>query len=237
LSGNAELFGTELAPSQSYTFTATKAAIYTWQGCRIEVTGQCQVEYTAEETPMISYANAHFALENLRQISQQNGKEGPRVLVVGPENAGKTTLVKILTAYGTKAGKQPLIVNLDTREGLLSVPGSLTATSFASIIDVEDGWGSTPTSGPSPVPVKLPLVYYYPLPSPEEYPKLFKPICTRLALAVTSKLADDPETKKAGCILDTSGIISQGKGGYDIIQHMVSEFSGQQFSFHSPLTS
>ncbi|KAI9827179.1 MAG: Cleavage polyadenylation factor subunit clp1 [Thelocarpon impressellum] len=225
LTGTAEIFGTELAPNQAYSFTGTKAAVYTWHGCRLEVTGQCQVEYTAEETPMVSYANTHFALERLRRKSALDEVEGPRVLVVGPENAGKTSLVKILTGYATKSGSQPLIINLDSREGMLSVPGSLTATAFSSIVDVEEGWGSSPTSGPSPVPVKLPLVYYYGLPSPEDQPKMFKPITTRLALAVTSRLAEDAEAREAGCIIDTPGIVSQGKDGYDIIQHVVSEFS------------
>ncbi|KAI9786570.1 MAG: Cleavage polyadenylation factor subunit clp1 [Candelina submexicana] len=225
LSGTAELFGTELAPNQVYTFTGTKAAIYTWHGCQIEVTGDCQVEYTAEETPMVSYANTHFALEDIRQKAALNGKDGPRIMVVGPENAGKTSLVKLLTAYATRVGRQPVVVNLDSREGLLSIPGSLTTTAFASIIDVEEGWGSSPTSGPTPVPVKLPLTYYFGQPSPEDDSKMFKPIVSRLAVAVMGRLADDVEAKGAGCIIDTPGVVSQGKGGYEIIQHVVSEFS------------
>ncbi len=35
------------------------------------------------------------------------------------------------------------------------------------------------------------------------------------------------EAKEAGCIIDTPGIISQGKKGYELIQHIVSEFSGK----------
>jgi len=175
---------------------------------------------------MVSYANAHFALEGLRQTAERSGREGPRVLVVGPSNSGKTSLVKLLTAYATRMGRQPLVVNTDSMEGILSIPGSLTATAFASMIDVEEGWGSSPTSGPSPVPVKLPLCYYYGLPSPEDNPKLFKPVLTRLALAATSRLSDDPEVKRTGIVIDTPGVISQGKGSYDIISHIVSEFSG-----------
>jgi polyribonucleotide 5'-hydroxyl-kinase len=232
LSGTAEIFGTELALNQIYTFTGTKAAIYTWNGCRLEVSGSCQVEYTAEKTPMISHSNAHFALENLRQSAIAEGREGPRVLVVGPENAGKTSLVKLLTAYATRMGRQPIVVNLDSREGMLSIPGSLTAAVFSSIIDVEEGWGSSPTSGPSLVPIKLPLVYYYGLPSPEDNKKIYKPLVTRLALSVMSRLMEDQAAKAAGCLIDTPGAISQGKTNYDIIQHIVSEFSGAYILNH-----
>ncbi|KAL9101987.1 MAG: hypothetical protein Q9163_002816 [Psora crenata] len=223
LSGTAELFGTELAIKQPYTFSGTKAAIYTWHGCRLEVLGECQVEYVAEETPMISYANLHFALERTRDEASYSGKDGPRVLVVGPENAGKSTLVKFLTAYATRAGRQPVSVNLDTRESTLSVPGSLSAAAFTSILDIEEGWGSSPTNGPTPVPVKLPLVYYLGLESPEDNATVFKPIISRLALSVMNRLQDDELAKQAGCIVDTAGVISQGKNNYELLRHIVAE--------------
>ncbi|KAL8873528.1 MAG: hypothetical protein Q9198_007011 [Flavoplaca austrocitrina] len=225
LSGDAELFGTELAQKQTYTFSGTKAAIYTWHGCSIEAAGECQVEYLAEETPMVSYANLHFALEQKREDAASTGRDGPRVLVLGPEAAGKTSLVKLLTAYATRSGRQPVTVNLDPKEGLLSVPGSLSAVTFSSIIDIEEGWGSSPVNGPSPIPVKLPLVYYYGQMNPDNGDRIYKPIVTRLSVAIMSKLQEDPQVRCSGCLIDTSGAISQGKGGYDIIQHIVSEFS------------
>ncbi|KKZ62700.1 hypothetical protein EMCG_02909 [[Emmonsia] crescens] len=206
LAGTAELFGTELAASQTYTFSGTKAAIYTWHGCTLEVSagdpiaigglgsappppgsgsGGCQVEYVAEETPMVEYVNIHGALETMREAAKTSGREGPRVLILGPEDAGKTSLTKILTGYATKRERQPVVINLDPSEGMLSVPGSLTATAFRAMIDVEEGWGSSPMSGPSPIPVKLPLVYFYGLPSPlDAEGQLYKPIVSRLASMV-----------------------------------------------------
>ena len=228
LSGNAEVFGTELAPQQPYNFGGTKAAVYTWHGCRIEVTGECQVDYIAEETPIATYANLHFALENQRQEAAANGQvQGPRVLVLGPDNAGKTSLVRFLTGYAQRSGWQPLIVNLDPKDGMLTIPGTLSAASYTSIIDVEEGWGSSPTNGPTPVPVKIPLVYHYGLADPEENPGHFKPIAGRLALSVRGRLSDNNDARQAGCVIDTPGTISQGKRGYDIIQHIIAEFAGE----------
>ncbi|KAF2708903.1 pre-mRNA cleavage complex II protein-like protein Clp1 [Pleomassaria siparia CBS 279.74] len=223
--GTAEFFGTELAPNSTYTFQGTKGAIYTWEGCTLEITGEAQSEYTGEETQMMSYANAHLALEELREKSLHSRDHGPRVLIVGPENVGKTSLAKILTSYAVKSGRQPMVVNLDPRQGMLSAPGSLSAAAFSSILDIEDGWGSSPISGPSPVPVKMPLVYHYGLGNPEEG-KLFRPLVTRMALAVTSRLEGDTESRQAGFIIDSPGAISQGKGGvYENIEHIISEFS------------
>ncbi|KAL4943251.1 mRNA cleavage and polyadenylation factor clp1 [Aspergillus oleicola] len=256
--GTAELFGTELAPSQTYTFSGTKAAIYTWHGCTLEVSagdavmgldgmiastatstttpnaprgglgaGGCQSEYVAEETPMVEYANVHFALEGLRAEAKANGKDGPRVLILGPEDAGKTSLSKILTGYAVKVGREPIVVNLDPTEGMLSVPGTLTATAFRAMLDVEEGWGSSPMSGPSAVPVKLPLVYFYPMVNPlEAEGSVFRPIVSRLALSVMGRMAEDEDARETGIIVDTPGILSQSRAGaLEMINHIVTEFS------------
>ena len=180
---------------------------------------------------MTDYANVHFALETMREEAVVAGSDGPRVLVLGPENAGKTTLTKILTGYATKMDRQPLVVNLDPAEGMLSVPGALSATAFRSMIDVEEGWGSSPMSGPSPVPVKLPLVYFYGLPSPMDGDGvLYKSLVSRLALGVSGRMADEKDAKQAGVIIDTPGSISQGKAGEDLIHHIVTEFSGRSYN-------
>ena len=176
---------------------------------------------------MVQYVNTHFALESLRDEAGKNGGEGPRVLVVGPSHSGKTSLVKLLTAYAVRLGRQPMVINTDPSEGILSIPGSLTATPFASILDVEEGWGSSPSSGPSPVPAKLPLCYYYGLPSPEDNPKLYKSSLSRLAIASMGRLEGDNEIKRTGMIIDSPGAITQGKNNFDLITHIVSEFQGQ----------
>jgi len=112
-------------------------------------------------------------------------------MVIGPLDAGKTSLIKLLTGYAIRQGGKPCIVNLDPREGVLSLPGTLTATTFSTIMDVEEGFGTSPTSGPSLVPVKLPLVYYYGFESPEASPRLYKKLVSRMALAVMSRLSED----------------------------------------------
>ena len=175
---------------------------------------------------MSAYANLHFALEKIRAELAVEGRDGPRVLVLGPENAGKTSLVKLLTAYATKMGRQPVVINLDPREGTLSIPGSLSAATFTSILDVEEGWGSSPTSGPTAVPVKLPLVYHLGLETPEENMSVSKPIVARLALSILNRIRADSEAKETGCLIDSPGSMSQGKDGYELVQHVVSEFYG-----------
>lgn len=82
---------------------------------------------------MYAYANVHIALESIRVRAlralhgsppppgvEENGNssEPPRVLIMGPENSGKTSVCKILTNYAVRAGQgwAPLLVNTDPGE-------------------------------------------------------------------------------------------------------------------------
>ncbi|KAI1161089.1 Pre-mRNA cleavage complex II protein Clp1-domain-containing protein [Nemania serpens] len=234
LSGTAEKDGTELGPNAPYAFTATKSKINTWHGCTLEITAPSSGTYdaytsepTSGETPLVSYLNLHFKLESLRAAAQRTAQMGPRVLVVGPPNAGKSSLTRTLASWATRMGRQPLVVNTDSREAMLTLPGTLSAAVFATLIDATTDWGSLPSSGASPIPVKLPLAYYYGLPRSDDNPKLFKRLLSRLSVAATSRLAEDVDVKSAGMLIDTGGVPAGARAAayYDFVAHVVSEFS------------
>lgn len=83
---------------------------------------------------MSAYGNVHIALEQMRvrALSKIRGSplppgqdnvdpkltEPPRLLILGPENAGKTTVAKILANYTVRAGQgwSPLLANVDPSE-------------------------------------------------------------------------------------------------------------------------
>lgn len=77
------------------------------------------------------YANLHVALEQMRvrALRQIRGSpippedsaaksDPPRVLVLGPDHSGKSTICKILTNYAVRAGQGwlPFFVNVDPSE-------------------------------------------------------------------------------------------------------------------------
>ncbi|CAO3692138.1 unnamed protein product [Umbelopsis ramanniana] len=223
ISGTAEIFGTELATGVTYQFFGRKIAVFTWHGCCLELTGQCSVEYTANETPMSSYLNLHLALEQIRENAAQQGEQGPRVLVLGPHDVGKTSLCKILLSYALRQGRRPLHVSLDCSEGSITMPGTMTATSISHIIDVEEGFGSTATTAASMGSTTMPLAYYYGYQNPAENLQLYKLLTSKLAQGVKARSAIDDETRLGGQIIDTTGLIDNV--GYDIIQHAIDQFS------------
>lgn len=87
---------------------------------------------------MIPYTNVHLAAEQMRvrayrasrgspPLDAASGSGGgesqqdtraPRILVIGPENGGKTTATKILANYAIRSPGEwvPLIINLDPND-------------------------------------------------------------------------------------------------------------------------
>lgn len=222
-SGQAEIFGVELAPRQNYNFTGLKGAVFTWQGCQLEISGEAESEYAGQETDYaVEWLNVHGMLETARDDTPQ---DGPRVLVVGPDAVGKSSLVRSLAGWAVKVGRTPTIVNTDSREGLLAPPGTMTAATVGHQLEVENGYGIAPISGATMTPVKTPLVYHCPYASPMEKPEIYKALITRTALSVTNRLEEDPSAKQSGIIIDTPGSLNDLKSGYEMITHLVSEFS------------
>ncbi|KAF4506084.1 hypothetical protein G6O67_006204 [Ophiocordyceps sinensis] len=232
VSGTADKEGVELAPRTAYTLTGTRSSILTWTGCEVEVEGRCDDDFVAQYAhPAASPANAHLSLHScladMRAAAARLGREGPRILIAGPPSAGKTTLARTLTSYATRQGHQPVVVNADPRQGMLSLPGTLSTAVFATVMDPEaaDGWGSTPTSGPSLVPVKLPLVYYFGRDSAEDDADLYRHLVGRIASAVSARLIEDPRVRSAGVIVDGMRIGETSTIGIDLIAHVVEELS------------
>jgi polyribonucleotide 5'-hydroxyl-kinase len=105
------------------------------------------------------------------------------------------------------------------------MPGTITATSISHIIDVEEGFGSTATTGASMGSTIMPLAYYYGYQNPAENVQLYKLLVSKLAQGVKARSAIDDETRIGGQIIDTTGLIDQV--GYDIIRHAIEQFSGR----------
>lgn len=252
--GTAERDGTELALNKTYTFVRTKSKLVTYKGCTLEVSGETSsdsvVQYAhPEHSPLLSQLNVHFVLQDQRRVAgdaikrqtayhghghhHQPPPQGPRVMICGPGSSGKTTLARTLTALATRMGSQPLVASVDPGEGLLSLPGTMSAAVFGTLMDVEEpaggfGVSSTPSSGPSAVPVKLPMVYYFGREKVSDDVPLWKDLTGKLASSVRAKLRENEDVRAAGLILDTPAVdvakADSMKEGVEVLVHAVREF-------------
>lgn len=126
-SGSAEIFGIELSLNKEHFFTDENFAVFTWYGCTLETSSTCDTFYESDSTPMISYVNTHVQLEARRDVALKNGDFGPRVLVTGTADHGKSTTSRILAAYAARLDRKPVYVDLDVSHGQFSIPGAITA--------------------------------------------------------------------------------------------------------------
>eukprot|EP00644_Phytophthora_capsici_P002039 jgi/Phyca11/530902/estExt2_fgenesh1_pm.C_PHYCAscaffold_840007 len=211
-SGSAELFGVELAIDREYTFRDRKLAIFTWYGCTLDVRGAPEVAYTSEETPMDSYLNIHSQLQRRRELAKAKHAAGPRVLVCGPVDSGKSTLTQILVNYALRLGEKPTLVELDVGHGCLSVPGTLSASPLdMNSLSVEEDFILT-----------NPLAFFYGHAASSENVELFRLQQQQLAMAVKRRLANDEEVNASGCVINTCGWVDGT--GFDLLVHAIKDF-------------
>lgn len=239
LEGVGEIFGTELPNEVDIRLTGCKLAIYAPlpSGCRLHYetapnkenvnisNEDSQIsEYISDESLMPQYTNLHFALEVLRQEAETvPEKKGPKLMIVGNAESGKTTLAKVLASYAVKMDRMPLLVNLDPKEGVFSVPGSLTATPVSDFLDIESvgGWGGSTTLGATFHNPKQPLVKSYGFYEIAENVELYKYQISQLGVAALTRLNDDEVVRKSGVIIDTPPL---GMKDQSVIESIVSDF-------------
>ncbi|KAJ3339990.1 hypothetical protein HDU93_007539 [Gonapodya sp. JEL0774] len=187
----------------------------------LHVQGTPSAEYVAGETPMASYLNVHLALEEARAdsltsqgfVEDEHRMEGPRVLIVGPSDSGKTSLAKILLNYAIKEGRTPLFVDIDPGEASVTIPGSLSATPLVRPLDAEDEFSTTPLTSST-----APFVLYHGYPRPGEHQALYKAQVEKLAEVVGRKVAVDGEVRTSGLIIDTPSQFTES-AGKELLQH------------------
>ncbi|KAJ7221034.1 Pre-mRNA cleavage complex II protein Clp1-domain-containing protein [Mycena haematopus] len=240
--GHAEVFGAELAANKPYLFgSECKAAIFTWRGCTIEVTGHPSTEYVSEETPMAAYANLHIAFEQMRvralrdlrgspvpEYERDKPTDPPRVLVLGPEHSGKTTICKLLINYAVRAGQgwSPLLVNTDPAEGGWAAPGALSVAPVHSPLPTcspGSPLGAAATSAPTALSSNalLPLAYWYGHAETKRNPLLVERIIRNIGENINDKYQVDLQGRTAGLIVDTPSSFASGSGNSDERQRLI----------------
>lgn len=237
--GLGEIFGTELPNDVDILLSGCNYAVYAPlpTGCKLQyevvankdnlnaINEDNQIShYVSDESPMTQYTNLHFALEVQRQeanISRE--KQGPKILILGNKQSGKTALAKVLAAYAVKMDRVPLLVNLDPQQGVFSVPGSLTATPISDTFDLEsvNGWGGSTTSGATFHNPKQPLVKSFGFYDISENLELFKYQVMQLGVASLSRLAQDDSLRVGGIIIDTPPLSMKE---ISVIESIVADF-------------
>ncbi|KAI8049971.1 Pre-mRNA cleavage complex II protein Clp1-domain-containing protein [Syncephalis plumigaleata] len=204
--GVAEIFGCELMLDKEYAFPVRSGA-----------------DYVADDTPMPIFLNIHASLEERRVAAESQNTRGPRVVLVGAPDSGKTSLAKILLNYAVRQGRQPMFISMDTADGGAVMPGAISAAMVDLPVYPEEELGSIgidmTTSGGS----RTPVGYYYGYDSPQENPKLLQKLISKMATTIDARLNEDQEALHSGMIIDTNGCVEHSE--FDLLLHIIQAFS------------
>ncbi|KXJ28151.1 Protein CLP1-like [Exaiptasia diaphana] len=167
---------------------------------------------TRPETPMVMYLNLHMALEQMREKADKPDKQdlGPRVMVVGPTDVGKSTLCHLLLNYAVRMGRRPVYIDLDVGQGTIGVPGSMGALLIERPADIEEGFS-----------LQAPLVYCFGHTSPSNNEKLYNKISSTLADVVFQRFEKNKKAMTSGFVINTCGWVTGL--GYRILVHAAKE--------------
>ena len=214
LEGVAEIFGTALSLHKRYTLPpGVRIGIFTYKGALIEVVGKTESAYIAQQTPMVMYLNAHFALETMREKAEEEltkaepnlSARGPCIMIAGPMDVGKSTLCRILCNYAVREGRTPTYVDLDIGQRTISIPGSIGAVYIERPADIVDGFDS-----------KAAYVFNFGSVSPSSNIIFYDMLVKELAAVVKKRTQASLASNVGGVVINTCGWI-KGDGYTSIV--------------------
>jgi len=167
--------------------------------------------HVSTETTLKSLCAVHQRLEARRQNAAKTGGYGPRVLLAGPTDVGKSTAQRTLAGYAARLGWAPTIVDTDLGQGDLLVPGCIAASPVnlrCADVTSPTGWaGLTPVS------------YFPGSASPSEVDRVWRHHMQQMAKVVDKRMAGDAASRAAGLFVNTMGWVE--KMGFDLLLHAI----------------
>ena len=147
-----------------------------------------------------------------RSQSSLQSSAGPRVLIVGPSDVGKSSLSKILINYAARQAWSPLFIDLDLGQNAISVPGTISAAPIDHPINpFEEG---------SHVNSEMPLSYFFgDVTVTENSKEHYKFLVEKVAEMMEARNSKNDHARHSGCIVNTMGWI-EGLG-LELILHAV----------------
>ena len=145
-------------------------------------------------------------------------KMGPRILILGDVNTGKSTLCKSLINWAQRLKDEPIFIDVDCGQNSISLPGTICGD---IIKDYHIPWKSYEhTNNVS----RNPFIYYFGNTSPSHYIDLYKHYISTISMTMKKKMLSLEKQRCAGSIINTCGW-TQGPMALSIIKHIITSFS------------
>ncbi|OAF72090.1 hypothetical protein A3Q56_00134 [Intoshia linei] len=101
LEGMAEWNGCEIHALKQYTFDCGSHSIFTWKGCLLKMNiNDKSTPYSSSDNNMLMVLNLHGAFDQIREDATKGSGIGPRVMIYGNADSGKSTICQTLCSIG-----------------------------------------------------------------------------------------------------------------------------------------
>ncbi|ORC90833.1 putative pre-mRNA cleavage complex II Clp1 protein [Trypanosoma theileri] len=228
LDGAATIFGAPLRRNVRYNFAKSGIPVVCLTNCRLHIEG----EFSAVVSVLNSAANdVHAVLDFARveaasKISSSSSSksvvhesheepiQGPRVLVVGDQNTGKSSLCRNLVNLATTGQTYGVsLVDVDVGQQSISCPGSIATAFIENFIPVDEGFNTM-----------APLTFFFGDKTvTTSSRKRYLDLCAKTSQAIASVGLSKPKYAIGGVIVNTMGWTTGI--GRDILFELLSVFS------------
>ncbi|RNF14038.1 putative pre-mRNA cleavage complex II Clp1 protein [Trypanosoma conorhini] len=219
--GAASVYGAPLKRNVRYNFSQCGIPVASPLTCRVHVEG----DFTATVDLLSSAIDDLHAVLDLARTeaimgndvsrdTHDEGLRGPRVLVIGNQNTGKSSLCRALANLATTDGKFCVaLVDADVGQQGIACSGSIATAFIEHYIPVDDGFNTM-----------MPLAFFFGDKSVNASSrKRYLDICASTAQAIASVCISKPQYAVGGIIVNTMGWTTGI--GRDVLFELVSVFS------------
>ncbi|RNF09736.1 putative pre-mRNA cleavage complex II Clp1 protein [Trypanosoma rangeli] len=219
--GTASVYGAPLKRNVRYNFPRCGIPVASPLTCRLHVEG----EFTATVDFLNSAVDDIHAVLDLARTeatmsndasrdSHDEAPRGPRALIIGGQNTGKSSLCRALANLATCDKKYGVaLVDADVGQQGIACPGSIATAFIENYIPVDDGFNTM-----------MPLTFFFgdKIVNASSR-KRYLDICAFAAQAIDSVCMSKPQYATGGVIVNTMGWTTGI--GRDVLFELVSVFS------------
>jgi polyribonucleotide 5'-hydroxyl-kinase len=161
---------------------------------------------------MPKYLKVYEIIEEKMASAKKLKSRGPCILLAGPNDSGKSTLIKILSNLSVRMGWKPTVVDLDVDQGILTVPGCVSAAILEQPWDIEKG-----------LPFESLIAFYFGYLKPTEASYYFKTLFEHLACVLEKRNNISPDTNSSATYINTMGFANEVS--YEQLLNQIDAFS------------
>lgn len=212
IDGNAEIFGSTMNVGRSYIIKGEKISIFALEASTIRIEGNPNFIYHTQDSLMLSYFKIYEVIEELWTSARESKSQAPRILLTGPIDSGKSTLTRLLSNLSFRMGWKTAIVDLDVDQGILTLPGCISAALLDKPWDIENG-----------ISTESLIAFYYGHIKTNEAIEQYRALVEKLASILEKKTTLSHETASLGMFINTIGLVDGI--GYELLLHQIDTFA------------